>query len=169
MLSYKTARSTFPHCPDKATLKRFVSKIERKGGCWYWTAYKNKGGHGRFRLNGKLELAHRVAYLWAHGSVPALLDHQCDNEWCVRPRHLRPSTQRKNILRGVGACAANARKAHCKNGHEFTPENTITITTGKRPRRQCKECTRRQQLAAYYRRTGRPGIKAGRLAQSRQK
>lgn len=33
---------------------------------------------------------------------------------------------------------ANARKTHCKNGHEFTEENTAVTDQGRR----CKECSR---------------------------
>lgn len=34
----------------------------------------------------------------------------------------------------------NANKTHCDHGHEFTPENTYTQTTGTRG---CRECHRR--------------------------
>lgn len=37
----------------------------------------------------------------------------------------------------------NARKTHCKHGHEFTEENTIRRSSG----RQCRECLRASQRA----------------------
>lgn len=43
--------------------------------------------------------------------------------------------------------AANSEKTHCKNGHEFTPQNTYLRPTGGR---QCKRC--RADRAAQARR-----------------
>jgi hypothetical protein len=35
----------------------------------------------------------------------------------------------------------NTNKTRCKNGHEFTPENTINrISSNGRPRRDCRAC-----------------------------
>jgi hypothetical protein len=45
---------------------------------------------------------------------------------------LEAVTNRENMLRGVGVCALNARKTHCKHGHEFTPENTYRVKNGGR-------------------------------------
>ncbi len=43
----------------------------------------------------------------------------------------------------------DASKTHCNNGHEFTPDNIYTLTTGGRG---CREC-RRINAAAYRDRT----------------
>lgn len=46
-------------------------------------------------------------------------------------------THQVNVLRGEAPPAKNAVKTHCKNEHEFTPENTIKQRSG----RQCRACT----------------------------
>lgn len=46
---------------------------------------------------------------------------------------------------------AYAKRTHCVNGHEFTPENT---RLERRGRRKCKEC-RRQYRHDLYLRTGK--------------
>lgn len=152
------ARKLYPFAPDDKTLTRFVVMINI-GTCLEWKGYKNEAGHGRFRWNGKLWLAHRVAYLWATGDLPEYgsgieLDHHCDNEACVRvgPRHVRELGRKANILRGQGACAQNARKTKCKHGHKFTPENTCWIRGGTA--RECRECRNARTLAAYHKRKG---------------
>jgi len=48
----------------------------------------------------------------------------------------------------------NARKTHCKNGHEFTPENTYVSHTRGPPMRQCRQC-RKDRWAANYKRVVR--------------
>lgn len=66
------------------------------------------------------------------------IDHLCRNRGCVNPLHLQAVPMRENTLRGFGPSAENARKTHCKRGHEFTPENTY-LHDG---RRICKQCNR---------------------------
>ena len=51
---------------------------------------------------------------------------------------------------GMSPAAQNARKTHCKRGHEFTEENTLQrITPSGNQGRGCRECKR---LAARRRR-----------------
>lgn len=115
--------------------------------CWPW-----KGGrliptpngrtrpYGKFSHHGRTKLAHRVAYMLTYGKIPGgyTIDHRCNVPWCCNPKHLIAATQRDNIRRGKGLGAINARKTHCKRGHEFTPENTGTQKNG----RYCVTCRR---------------------------
>lgn len=120
---------------------RFWEKVEPTGFCWNWTGCVVVAGYGRFGVgNGVVANAHRWAYEYLVGPIPegADLDHLCRNRACVNPDHLEPVTRGDNVLRGFSSPAANARKTHCKNGHEFTEENTIR----RRGTRECRTCVR---------------------------
>lgn len=69
------------------------------------------------------------------GEIPPglTLDHLCRNKVCVNPDHLDPVPGRVNTLR------ARALITHCKQGHEFTEENTYVWTNGWR---KCRVCMR---------------------------
>lgn len=124
---------------------------EPMSGCWLWGGTYGYFGYGVFKYSGqKSRPAHRVVYEILRGEIqPGLhLDHLCRNHACVNPDHLEPVTSRVNTLRGVGPSAVNAKKTHCKNGHEFTPENTMFVDGGRA--RACRKCNRKHALAHYY-------------------
>ena len=109
--------------------------------CWLWPGALTGGGYGHRWWHGKTNRVHRVAYELSVGPITKglQLDHLCRNRPCFNPRHLEPVTRRENILRGESPAALNARKTHCKRGHEFTEENTYH----KNPRgRACIKCLR---------------------------
>lgn len=113
--------------------------------CWPWKGGRQQitgrtMGYGKFSHHGKTKLAHRVAYMLTKGKIPPgyTIDHRCYVPWCCNPAHLRATTIRDNVLAGNGTAAINARKTHCKRGHEFTPENTGKQKKG----RYCVTCRR---------------------------
>jgi len=112
----------------KTIEQRFWEKVDKTSSCWNWTAYKNKDGYGRFGVKSSSPIAaHRFSYELHKGKIPKglTIDHLCRNRKCVNPDHLEIVTQRENTLRGNGVGVINARKTHCKRGHEYTPENTL--------------------------------------------
>lgn len=106
-------------------------KVDQASGCWLWTGSlsgkdASRGrGYASVGYNGRIERVHRLLYAWAVGPIPRgcaknipVLDHViCNTPRCVNPVHLEPKTHRVNIMRGDGACASNARKTHCPQGH----------------------------------------------------
>jgi hypothetical protein len=59
-------------------------------GCWLWTGAITDNGRGRFKLNGKTQRAHRVAWFLHTGRWPlANIERTCGNMLCVNPNHLR--------------------------------------------------------------------------------
>lgn len=129
---------------NSADLARFDRKIDKSGGCWTWTASLKPDGYGWFRLDGKVRLAHRVAYEAFIGPIPSglELDHLCRNRRCVRPDHLEAVTHRENLLRGETITAAQVSRTHCPRGHGYDPENTYI---GKNGSRSCRTCHRDYQ------------------------
>lgn len=145
--------------PTMDDVQRFLAKIDfgpvkghrtRRGLCWEWQAGKTSDGYGVFNveIDGVwIALrAHRVVYELFIGPIPEGLDidHLCRNRACSNPDHMEPVTRGENTLRSpLTPSANNARKTHCLNGHEFTPENTFR-QWGKGGR-GCRACKREYQ------------------------
>jgi hypothetical protein len=129
---------------------RFWSKVEPTGFCWNWTKHVDEDGYGYFRKGGKAVRVHRWSYENLVGPIPdgLVLDHLCRNRRCVNPDHLEPVTRRENTLRGYTLAAAQVKRTHCPNNHEYTPANTIKNGDGKRRCRTCKNIQRRAWRAA---------------------
>lgn len=112
------------------------------GPCWLWTGNLNCHGYGVLDIEGRPLFAHRWGYEHFVGPIPdeSVTDHLCRVRHCVNyERHLEIVTNRENILRGEGLAAINARKTHCKHGHELTPDNVYNTAKGNRDRR-CRRC-----------------------------
>jgi hypothetical protein len=115
------------------TMQDILTKIHvTNSSCWEWLGRINEDGYGKY---GNFYI-HRIVYEFYNDVIPEELDHLCRNRSCCNPTHLQEVSHRVNILRGQGVCAINARKTHCKRGHEFTKENTLLVKNG----RNCKSC-----------------------------
>ena len=144
---------------DKGTdLQRWWAKVDTSGDCWLWTGSLDKGGYGQFDTiadDGKHtnHRAHRWGFIQLVRDLrdEEELDHVCRVHACVRPhpKHLEPVTHAENVARG-NAGNHNAAKTHCKQGHEFTPENTyINPSRGGRECRACNKATAAERTRRY--------------------
>lgn len=143
-------------------MQRWRAKIavDDTSGCWRWTAAVGDHGYPRFFLSpGVITSAHRWGYEQFVGPIPEglVLDHvchtrnlaacissgECLHRRCVNPAHLEPVTSAENTRRGAPGLA----HAECKNGHEFTPENTSTDARGRRQCRPCFNARKRAYMA----------------------
>jgi hypothetical protein len=81
-------------------VNRFYDKIAAPDhrGCCIWIAGRSTSGYGQFRLDRRLEAAHRLAWQWAHGPIPAGMKvlHRCDIPACVNVEHLFLGTDQDN-------------------------------------------------------------------------
>ena len=88
-----------------AIIRRFNRKIYKTDSCWLWSGAKETHGYGLaytgLKPDGRKDrhYAHRIAYVIAHGCVPAHLEvmHSCDVPRCVNPAHLSLGTHQQNI------------------------------------------------------------------------
>lgn len=140
--------------PPLLPLRRVFEKvIAGPFGCAIWTGECGSGGYGVLLVAGRRTMTHRVAYEVMVGPIPdgMLIDHTCHNRdascpggmqclhrRCLNPFHLEPVTSQENTLRSSLTLAGkNTRKTHCYRGHEFTPENTRILASGRRACRVC--------------------------------
>lgn len=140
---------------DSRLPERFWAKVSvAESECWMWSGEVNANGYGRYWVVPKedREVAHRVAYEALVGPIPdgMVLDHECHtrdgsctggndclHRRCVNPAHLAPVTPVENMQRGV-----QARRTHCPQGHEYTPDNTyLRKDRVNGTQRQCRACT----------------------------
>lgn len=107
---------------------------ETVDGCWIWDKPSHKG-YGQFSGT----TAHGWSFTYFMDDIPESIeiDHLCRVRACVNPWHMDPVPQKVNLLRGVGSPAMNARKTHCKRGHEFDVDNTYVNPKGQRTCRRC--------------------------------
>lgn len=129
---------------SESDVKRFLKFVmpDCVIDCIVWVGHRDRGGYGRFQMGDFCDLAHRFSYRAWNGPIPSgmEIDHLCRNRWCVNPEHLEAVTGTVNIMRGVGVTAQNAKKTHCKHGHEFTAKNTYVYTIGGHVSRYCRAC-----------------------------
>lgn len=133
----------------RSITERILAKAIREGECLVWTGYTMKNGYGTISWGGQRWLIHRAIWTEAVGAIPdgLTIDHVkargCSSKACVNVEHMEVVTRGENSRRGGGLEAAWGHyrsQTHCKDGHEFTPENTY-IRKGDRAR-ICRVCAR---------------------------
>jgi hypothetical protein len=85
----------------KTAEDRFWAKVAKTDTCWLWVGAKSPYGYGRVRIDGKIQIAHRVSYaLNGRELIDGLvIDHLCGVKSCVNPEHLEQVTQTENVTR----------------------------------------------------------------------
>ena len=95
---------------NQTTEQVFWSRVFKDpvSGCWLWQGEQDKG-YGRVSYEGRGWFAHRLAYQFLWGGIPAgkQLDHLCCRRNCVYPWHLEPVTNEENNRRKILRRRAN--------------------------------------------------------------
>lgn len=119
--------------------------VQQPDECWPWIGYIKPNGYGTLHIKineGKFRprYAHRLLYVELFGLIPDgwHVDHLCRNRLCMNPKHLEAVPRYVNLKRRDNA------KTHCKNGHEFTPENIRWQRTYHRVCRICENARHRE-------------------------
>lgn len=95
---YRNGDPAIKYSPDTVVLtadEKFWANVEKTDGCWLWTGVVDDFGKGRFVYDGKRQSAHGYAYCQAYKVTLTrrdLLRHTCGVPSCVRPDHLRRSS-----------------------------------------------------------------------------
>lgn len=124
------------------------------GDCVEWMGNPNKGGYGQTQLAGTNVGAHVAAWRTTYGPIgqdekgrTLQVLHACDNPPCARASHLWLGTASDNAADKKVKNRDLALK--CKNGHQYTLENTRMTKSGNR---QCLKCREAGRLRAQHRR-----------------
>jgi len=127
-----------PAPPKPSLAQQLLSRAKLAGsGCWEWTGSMSPSGAPVFtRLNGQ-QHAHRAAYVLWCGPIAAkaYVAQRCRNKLCINPAHL-VALPRKDAIRlhpnwdTERGTWRTERKSltRCRNGHEYTAENTRWTT-----------------------------------------
>jgi hypothetical protein len=66
-----------------------LSRLDMVSGCVLFTGPRTNSGYGKFQLDMRSRLAHRVSWELSCGPIPAgfCVCHRCDVKLCVNPEH----------------------------------------------------------------------------------
>ena len=99
--------------PCGTPIVRFMKKlVKQPGGCWLWKGATHQWGYGRMQFRGRVEEAHRIAWVLFKGEIPEGMHvcHNCpggDNPACCNPDHLfigiNTDNRRDSVRKGTHA------------------------------------------------------------------
>jgi len=88
-------------------------------GCWEWTRGRFRSGYGAAYVDGRQQVAHRVAYEIVKGPIPAgmYVCHRCDNPPCINPDHLWLGSHRENMHDAIRKGRSSKPPVHVGGEH----------------------------------------------------
>ena len=126
------------------------SARDNTSGCLRWQGAKNPKGYGEITVDNRRRAVHRIAHeVWIGPILEGFeIDHVaangCVHRDCIEPSHLEAVTHLENLAR-------KPVRTHCKNGHEYTPENirwSAPPAGRENGSRICRACRRGRRAAA---------------------
>lgn len=109
------------------TLEEKLNKYKKinEKGCWIWIGSSMYDGRGQIRIENKLYLVPRlILHLYKKFNLEDKLHvlHKCNIPACFNPDHLYVGDDSDNIQ---DRYKRYGRVTHCRQGHEYTKENTL--------------------------------------------
>lgn len=106
--------------------------VDATTGCHIWQRARQTRGYGVVWFEGKVRLAHRVAWFLEHGAWPTaglVVDHICENKACVNVAHLRELTNGDNIQRAYprGNAATERQRAQWRAANQRMRSRRIRL------------------------------------------
>lgn len=97
--------------------------------CWIWSGAKNSSGYGCIAVDGKTQLAHRIAYQSHYGDLQddLLVRHKCDIKLCVNPAHLEQGTHQENTQDSIDRNRYAKTYEQNKRNAKLSKEDISTI------------------------------------------
>lgn len=121
---------------SRPLIERFHAKVEiatdNGSDCWRWIGALHNRGYGVIKdANKRQDYAHRVSYELFVGPIPdgLVIDHLCENRWCVNPDHLEPCGRHENIERSKRPRAPLPRRRALLALHPCIPTHYPTTFT----------------------------------------
>ena|SRR6478736_6926734 len=112
------------------------SMPEPNSGCRLWLGAVGESGHGRMKIDGKWDGAHRVAWKEENGPIPDGLWvlHKCDVSCCINTGHHFLGTHIDNMADMVakGRKVVRGRKGEAAPQAKLTDAQVLAIVADKR-------------------------------------
>ncbi len=118
---------------------RFFEKVSEpdENGCRRWLGSFVTRGYGAFWLDGRVQLAHRVAFFLAYGRWPEpMCLHRCDNRWCCEESHLFEGESTDNVRDMVGKGRHDPSRGERNGMAKLTDAAVRDIRTRARTQRE---------------------------------
>jgi predicted DNA-binding protein YlxM (UPF0122 family) len=83
---------------NRLSKELLTKRANQSGQCWEWQYKLRDDRYGVVKIDGEEHIAHRAAYRLWKGEIPdgKVVRHKCDNQSCIRPKHLELGTTKEN-------------------------------------------------------------------------
>jgi len=126
----------------KENFIKVLNRLEKTSTCWTWRGSK------KLKSANQTCYVHRFFYERYHEvklDRSTWVIQKCNNKNCVNPNHLEAGNAKKICNKpSIKKNNFQAKKTHCKAGHELIKPNIYNMKKGNRVCRICCEASRKR-------------------------